>query len=151
MGTITIKDIKVGTTYCQPELVSPHNQMMRITGIKYNKNAGRPCTDMWGGTVWAEPFATIEAVGLLTGETGGFTVQTEDSDLSSWLTFCTPEERINAIYANRRETAVRAIKRCVPEMLKAVTELPKFAAQLDKDEDMKRVIEMLGRLAVITF
>jgi hypothetical protein len=39
----------------------------------------------------------------------------------------------------------------MPEMLKAVTELPKFAVQLDKDEDMKRVIEMLGRLAVITF
>lgn len=151
MGTITIKDIKVGTTYCQPELVSPHNQMMKITGIKYNKHAGRPCKDMWGGTVWAEPFATIEAVGLLTGEVGGFTVQTEDSDLSSWLTFCTPEERINAIYASRKDNAIRVIKRNLPEMIAAIQELPKFAKQLNGDEDMKKVIEMLGRLAVITF
>lgn len=151
MGTITIKDIKVGTTYCQPELVSPHNQMMTVVDIVYNEDGGKPVYDMWGGKVWEEPFATILAKGELTGEIKGYTVQSRNSDLSSWLTFCTPEERINTIYANRRESAVRAIKRCMPEMLKAVTELPKFAAQLDKDEDMKRVIEMLGRLAVITF
>lgn len=151
MGTITIKDIKVGTTFCQPELVSPHNQMMRVTGIKYNKNAGKPCKDMWGGTVWAEPFATIEAVGELTGEQKGYTVQTEDSDLSSWLTFCTPEQRIDLVYASRKANAINIIKRNLPEMIAAIQELPKFAKQLNGDEDMKKVIEMLGRLAVITF
>jgi hypothetical protein len=151
MAKITLQNICVGTTFCQPELVSPHNQMMRVTGIKYNKNAGKPCYDMWGGKVWEEPFATIEAVGELTGEQKGYTVQSEDSDLSSWLTFCTPEQRINSIYASRKDNTIRVIKRNLPEMIQAVTELPKFAKQLNDDEDMKKVIEMLGRLAVITF
>jgi len=149
---ITIKDIKKGTQFCEPSAKSPRNEIMTVVDIKYNPRAGEPVKDMWGGVVWSEPLATVYAVGEITKERRGYSVQSEDYNLADWLTFIdTPEERINAIYANRRETAVRAIKRCMPEMLKAVTELPKFAAQLDKDEDMKRVIEMLGRLAVITF
>lgn len=151
MGTITIKDIKVGTTFCQPELVSPHNQMMTVVDIEYNKDGGKPVYDMWGGKVWEEPFATILAKGALTGEISRYTVQSRNSDLSSWLTFCTPEQRIDLVYASRKADAINVIKRNLPEMIAAIQELPKFAKQLNGDEDMKKVIEMLGRLAVITF
>lgn len=149
---IMIQNISVGTKFCQPELVHPHNQMMTVTGIKYNKNAGRPVRDMWGGEVWAEPFATIEAVGNITGEKKGYTVQSADSDLSGWLTFIeNPEERINLIYQNRREEVIRVANRNLAEIVQKLQDIRNYPAQLDKDENMKNLIEYVAKAMLEVF
>jgi hypothetical protein len=149
---VTIKDIKIGTKFCEPELVHPHNQMMTVTGIKYNENAGRPVRDMWGGEVWAEPFATIEAVGSITGEKKGYTVQSADSDLSGWLTFIeTPEERINLIYQNRREEVIKLANRNLAEIVQKIQDIRNYPAQLDKDQSMKNLIEYVAKAMLEVF
>lgn len=149
---VTIKDIKIGTKFCEPELVHPHNQMMTITGIKYNENAGRPVRDMWGGEVWAEPFATIEAVGSITGEKKGYTVQSADSDLSDWLTFIeNPEERINLIYQNRREEVIKLANRNLSEIVQKLQDIRNYPAQLDKDQSMKNLIEYVAKAMLEVF
>ena len=149
---VTIKDIKVGTKFCEPELVHPHNQMMTVTGIKYNENAGRPVRDMWGGEVWAEPFATIEAVGSITGEKKGYTVQSADSDLSGWLTFIeTPEERIDLIYQNRREEVIKLANRNLSEIVQKLQDIRNYPAQLDKDDKMKHLIELVAKAMLEVF
>ena len=148
---VTIKDIKIGTTFCEPELVHPHNQMMTVTGIKYNENAGKPCLDMWGGEVWSEPFATIEAVGSITGVKKSYAVQSEDSDLSDWLTFCSPEERINLIYQNRREEVIRVANRNLSEIVQKLQDIRKYPSQLDKDQNMKNLIEHVTKAMLEVF
>lgn len=149
---VTIKDIKVGTKFCEPELVHPHNQMMTVTGIKYNENAGRPVRDMWGGEVWAEPFATIEAVGSITGEKKGYTVQSADSDLSGWLTFIeTPEERINLIYQNRREEVIKLANKNLAEIVQKIQDIRNYPAQLDNDQSMKNLIEYVSKAMLEVF
>lgn len=149
---VTIKDIKIGTKFCEPELVHPHNQMMTVTGIKYNENAGRPVRDMWGGEVWAEPFATIEAVGSITGENKGYTVQSAESDLSGWFTFIeTPEERINLIYQNRREEVIKLANRNLAEIVQKMQDIRNYPAQLDKDEKMKHLIELVAKAMLEVF
>ena len=149
---VTIKDIKIGTKFCEPELVHPHNQMMTVTGIKYNENAGKPCLDMWGAKVWEEPFATIEAVGSITGEKKGYTVQSADSDLSGWLTFIeTPEERINLIYQNRREEVIKLANRNLAEIVQKLQDIRNYPAQLDKDENMKNLIEYVAKAMLEVF
>lgn len=84
---ITIKDVCRGTLFFQKEYVAPHNALMEVVDIEYNKKAGQPIKDQWGGTVWEEPFATIKARNSITGEVSGYTVQSENSVLSDWLTF----------------------------------------------------------------
>ena len=149
---VTIKDIKIGTKFCEPELVHPHNQMMTVTGIKYNENAGRPVKDMWGGVVWAEPFATIEAVGSITGEKKGYTVQSADSDLSDWLTFIeNPEERINLIYQNRREEVIKLANRNLSEIFQKLKDIRNYPVQLDKDQSMKNLIEYVAKAMLEVF
>lgn len=149
---VTIKDIKIGTKFCEPELVHPHNQMMTVTGIKYNENAGRPVRDMWGGEVWAEPFATIEAVGSITGEKKGYTVQSAESDLSDWLTFIeNPEERINLIYQNRREEVIKLANRNLAEIVQKMQDIRNYPAQLDKDQSMKNLIEYVAKAMLEVF
>ena len=149
---VTIQNISIGTKFCQPELIHPHNQMMTVTGIKYNKNAGRPVRDMWGGEVWAEPFATIEAVGSITGEKKGYTVQSADSDLSDWLTFIeNPEERINLIYQNRREEVIRVANRNLAEIVQKLQDIRNYPVQLDKDQSMKNLIEHVAKAMLEVF
>lgn len=149
---VTIKDIQVGTKFCEPELVHPHNQMMTVTGIKYNENAGRPVRDMWGGEVWAEPFATIEAVGSITGEKKGYAVQSAESDLSDWLTFIeTPEERINLIYQNRREEVIKLANRNLADIVQKMQDIRNYPAQLDKDQSMKNLIEYVAKAMLEVF
>lgn len=149
---VTIQNISIGTKFCEPELVHPHNQMMTVTGIKYNENAGRPVRDMWGGEVWAEPFATIEAVGSITGEKKGYTVQSADSDLSDWLTFIeTPEERINLIYQNRREEVIKLANRNLAEIVQKMQDIRNYPAQLDKDQSMKNLIEYVAKAMLEVF
>lgn len=148
---ITIQNISVGTKFCQPELVHPHNQMMTVTGIKYNRNAGRPVRDMWGGEVWSEPFATIEAVGSITGEKKGYAVQSEDSDLSGWLTFCSPKERIERIYQNRREEVIRVANRNLAEIVQKLQDIRNYPSQLDKDQNMKNLIEHVAKAMLEVF
>lgn len=149
---VTIKDIKIGTKFCEPELVHPNNQMMTVTGIKYNENAGRPVKDMWGGVVWAEPFATIEAVGSITGEKKGYTVQSAESDLSDWLSFIeNPEERINLIYQNRREEVIKLANRNLAEIVQKMQDIRNYPAQLDKDDKMKHLIELVAKAMLEVF
>lgn len=149
---VTIQNISIGTKFCEPELAHPHNQMMTVTGIKYNENAGRPVRDMWGGEVWAEPFATIEAVGSITGEKKDYTVQSADSDLSGWLTFIeTPEERINLIYQNRREEVIKLANRNLAEIVQKLQDIRNYPAQLDKDENMKNLIEYVAKAMLEVF
>lgn len=141
---ITIKDIKKGTQFCEPSAKSPRNEIMTVVDIKYNPHAGRPVKDMWGGVVWAEPLATVYAVGAITKERRGYSVQSEDSNLADWLTFIdTPEDRINAIYADRRHWATVELERHLPDILKALQELSKYPAQLEKDKVMKKMVKSL--------
>ena len=149
--TMRLKDIKVGMTYCHPENVYPHNELMKVTGIKYNRNAGAPVKDMWGGTVWSEPFADVEAVGTITGEKSGFTVQSEDSDLDWMLWVDSPEERMNAIYADRREDIIELTHENLGEIVEKMQEIRKYPAQLDKDEKMKRLIELIAKAMIEVF
>ena len=131
---ITIQNISVGTKFCQPELVHPHNQMMTVTGIKYNRT-----------------FATIEAVGSITGEKKGYAVQSEDSDLSDWLTFCSPEERIERIYQNRREEVIRVAHRNLAEIVQKLQDIRNYPGQLNKDQNMKNLIEYVAKAMIEVF
>lgn len=141
---ITIKDIKKGTQFCEPSAKSPRNEIMTVVDIKYNPHAGRPVKDMWGGVVWAEPLATVYAVGAITKERRGYSVQSEDYNLADWLTFIdTPEDRINAIYADRRYWAMYRVKQHLPEIIKELQEVTKFPAQLEKDKVMKTMVKSL--------
>ena len=149
MEKITIKDIKVGMKFCQPELVHPHNQMMTIKSIKYNKNAGKPIKDMWGSVVWAEPLATIMAVGSITKKKKYYSVQSKNSNLSDWLTFTNkPSERINAIYQNRREELVRVAKENLKEVIKKLDELKKYPAPFRKDASMQKFANYIEKATI---
>ena len=148
---LKLKDIKVGMTYCHPDYVYPSNELMTVTGIEYNKNAGEPCRDMFGGVVWAEPLAEVEAVGTITGKKGGFTVQSEDSDLDWMLWVNSPEERIEAIYADRRKKIISTTNRCLSEVVKKMQEIHNYPAQLDKDDKMKLLIELVAKAMLEVF
>ena len=148
---LKLKDIKVGMTYCHPNHVYPHNELMTVTGIKYNKHAGRPCRDMWGGVVWSEPFASVEAVGTITGEKSGFAVQSENSDLDWMLWVNSPEERIEAIYADRRKNVISATNRCLSEVMKKMQEIYNYPVQLDKDEKMKHLMDLVAKAMLEVF
>ena len=149
--TLKLQDIKVGMTYCHPDHVYPHNELMTVTGIKYNKNAGRPVKDMWGGVVWSEPFAEVEAVGTITGEKSGFTVQSEDSKLDWMLWVNSPEERMQAIYADRREEVIETANENLAEILEEMKELRNYPAYLDKDEKMKRLMNLIAQAMLEVF
>jgi hypothetical protein len=84
---MTIKDIHIGTRFCQPEYLPPFNETMAIVDIEYNPNAGKPIKDMFGAVVWEEPFATIKAKGEITSRIEKYSVQTDKSKLDDWLTF----------------------------------------------------------------
>ena len=148
---LKLQDIKVGMTYCHPDHVYPHNELMTVTGIKYNENAGRPVKDMWGGVVWAEPFAEVEAVGTITGEKSGFTVQSKDSKLDWMLWVNSPEERIEAIYADRRKRVIETANRCLGEVVKKMQEIHNYPAQLDKDEKMKHLMDLVAKAMLEVF
>ena len=146
MKKVTIKNISIGSKFCQPDLVTPHNQMMTVVDIEYHEDAGEPCRDMWGGVVWEKPFATIYAVGSLTGERKGYTVQSEDSDLSSWLTFIeNPQERIDLIYQNRRKEVISLAHRNLAEIVQKLQVINGYPAQLNKDQKMKNHIEYVAK------
>ena len=152
MEKVTIKNISIGSKFCQPELATPHNQMMTVVDIEYNKDAGEPCRDMWGAVVWEKPFATIYAVGSLTGERKGYTVQSADSDLSSWLTFIeNPQERMEAIYNNLREDVIRVANRNLSEIVQKLQAIKGYPAQLNKDEKMKNLIEYVAKAMLEVF
>ena len=141
---ITIKDIKKGTQFCEPSAKSPRNEIMTVVDIKYNPRVGEPVKDMWGGAVWSEPLATVYAVGEITKERRGYSVQSEDYNLADWLTFIdTPEDRINAIYADRRYWATIELKRHFPEILKALQELANYPAQFQKDKKMNKLAKTI--------
>lgn len=150
---VTIKDIKRGMLICNPECVYPHNEVKEIIDIKYNPRAGEPVKDMWGGTVWAEPFAEIITVGKITGERTGYSVQTEDSDLSDWITFIkNPEERIEKIYQDRRYWAMYHAKRVLEDQqyfMRWFDDIKKYPAQLDADKEMKELVSLVDRMAKI--
>ena len=148
---LKLQDIKVGMTYCHPDNVYPHNELMTVTGIKYNENAGRPVKDMWGGVVWAEPFAEVEAVGTITGEKSGFTVQSKDSKLDWMLWVNSPEERMQAIYADRREEVIKTAKENLGEIVGAMRELRNYPAYFDKDEKMKHLVELVAKAMLEVF
>lgn len=82
---ITISDIKIGTIYNFPANCGEHREPCRVTKITRNANAGRPCYDMWGGMVWAEPAYSVEGIGLQTGRQRGFTVQSDTQDLTGFI------------------------------------------------------------------
>jgi len=148
---LRLKDIKVGMTYCHPDHVYPHNELMTVTGIKYNENAGRPVKDMWGGVVWSEPFAEVEAVGTITGEKSGFTVQSEDSELDWMLWVNSPEERMQAIYDDRREEVIETANENLSEIVDVMKELRNYPAYLDKDEKMKHLMDLVARAMIEVF
>ena len=148
---LKLKDIKVGMTYCHPDYVYPSNELMTVTDIKYNENAGEPCRDMWGGVVWEEPLAEVEAVGSITGKKSGFCVQSENSDLDWMLWVNSPEERIEAIYADRRKEIIRTTNRCLSEVVKKMQEIHNYPAQLDKDDKMKHLIELIAKAMLEVF
>ena len=148
---LKLQDIKVGMTYCHPDHVYPHNELMTVTGIKYNKNAGAPCRDMWGGVVWSEPLAEVEAVGTITGEKGGFCVQTKDSELDWMLWVNSPEERMQAIYADRRKEVIDTANENLGEILEAMKELRNYPAYLDKDEKMKHLMDLVAKAMIEVF
>jgi hypothetical protein len=148
---LRLKDIKVGMTYCHPDYVYPHNELMTVTGIKYNENAGRPIKDMWGGEVWAEPFAEVDAIGTITGEKGGFSVQSEDSDLDWMLWVNSPEERMQAIYADRRKEVIDTAKENLGKIVEAMRELRNYPAYLDKDEKMKHLTDLVAKAMLEVF
>ena len=152
MEKITIKNVKVGTKFCQPELVSPHNEMMTVIDIKVNPDAGEPCKDMWGGTVWNKPKYTIVAIGSITHTEHTFCVQSDDSELQDWLTFIElPEERLNAIYKCRREDVLRIASKNLGEIVKVMQEVTKYPAQLNKDEKMKNLKEYVAKAMLEVF
>lgn len=91
--SITIKDVCRGTLFYE----APHGDLMEVVGIEYNENAGQPIKDQWGGTVWEEPFAALKAKNTVTGKVSGYTVQTQDSELSGWLTFVKDKEEYEAL------------------------------------------------------
>lgn len=148
---LKLQDIKVGMTYCHPDHVYPHNELMTVTGIKYNENAGRPVKDMWGGVVWSEPFAEVEAVGTITGEKSGFTVQSKDSELDWMLWVNSPEERMQAIYADRRQDVINTVNENLAEILEEMKELRNYPAYLDKDEKMKHLMDLVAKAMIEVF
>ena len=148
---LRLKDIKVGMTYCFPENVYPHNELMTVTAIKYNENAGAPCYDMSGGVVWSEPLAEVEAVGTITGEKSGFCVQSKDSELDWMLWVNSPEERMQAIYADRRKEVIDTAKENLGEIVKAMRELRNYPAYLDKDEKMKHLMNLIAQAMLEVF
>ena len=149
---ITIKDIKRGMLICEPGCVYPHNEVQEIIDIKYNPRAGEPVKDMWGGTVWSEPFAEIITVGKITGERTGYSVQSEDSDLSSWINFInSPEERIEKIYKDRRYWAKHHLQRVFQDrdLQRYIEDVKKYPAQLGEDKEMKELIKLVDNITKI--
>lgn len=150
---ITIKDVKIGMLICDPAYVSPDNEIQEIIDIEYNPKAGEPVKDMFGGVVWSEPFATIKTVGKTTGKRRGYTVQSVDSELQDWITFIkNPEDRINAIYADRRKMTIYQAKRIFEsrDFTRWYEEIKKFPLQYRKDKEMKRLVELLTELEALT-
>ena len=84
---ITINNVHVGTRFREPELAYPHNQIMIVIGFERNKDAGEPIRDEFGGVCWKKPLGSIVAKGEVTGEVKKYSVQSENSNLSRWLTF----------------------------------------------------------------
>lgn len=148
---LKLQDIKVGMTYCHPDHVYPHNELMTVTGIKYNKNAGAPCRDMWGGVVWSEPLAEVEAVGTITGKKGGFCVQSENSELDWMLWVNSPEERMQAIYADRRKDVIDTVNENLGEILEKMKELRNYPAYLDNDKQMKHLMDLVAMAMIEVF
>lgn len=151
LKVLKLKDIKEGMTFCYPHSSYPHNELMTVTGIKYNENAGEPVKDMWGGVVGEEPFASVEAVGSITGEKSSFCVYSEDIDSIWRLWVNSPEERIEAIYADRRKRVIETTNRCLGEVVKEMQEIHNYPAQLDKDDKMKLLIELVAKAMIEVF
>jgi hypothetical protein len=149
---ITIKDVKIGMLICDPAYVSPDNEIQEIIDIEYNPKAGEPVKDMFGGVVWSEPFATIKTVGKTTGKRRGYTVQSADSELQDWITFIkNPEDRMNAIYADRRDMAIHFTKVAFEDedLARYIKEVKKCPAQLKSDKAMSEVVELIDKLKKI--
>lgn len=91
--TITIKDVCRGALFFE----APHGDLMEVVDIEYNENAGQPIKDQWGGTVWEEPFAVLKAKNTVTGKVSGYMVQSQNSDLSRWLTFVKDKEEYEVL------------------------------------------------------
>lgn len=111
---ITIKDVCRGTLFFQKEYVAPHNALMEVVDIVYNKDAGKPIKDQWGGTVWEEPFASIKVRNSITGEISGYTVQSENSVLSDWLTFVKDREEYDRLVKPVGVTCTITVNLTVP-------------------------------------
>lgn len=149
---ITIKDVKIGMLICDPAYVSPDNEIQEIIDIEYNPKAGEPVKDMFGGVVWSEPFATIKTVGKTTGKRRGYSVQSADSELQDWITFIKkPEDRMNAIYADRRDMAIHFTKVAFEDedLARYIKEVKKCPAQLKNDKAMSEVVELIDKLGKI--
>lgn len=91
--SITIKDVCRGTLFFE----APRGDLMEVVDIEYNKKAGQPVKDQWGGVVWEEPFASIKARNTITGKVSGYAVQSQDSKLNDWLTFVKDKEEYKAL------------------------------------------------------
>ena len=149
---ITIKDIKRGMLLCEPGCVYPKNEVQEVVDIKYNPRAGAPVKDMWGGVVWSEPFAEIIAVGKITGERRGYSVQSQDSELQDWIHFIDNEQgRINAIYADRRQWLMYHAKSMLEkaDLLRYYEDMVKLPSQYNKDKEVKELISLLNRMSEI--
>lgn len=107
---ITIKDICRGTLFFD----APRGDLMEVVDIEYNKKAGQPIKDQWGGVVWEEPFASIKARNTVTGKTSGYTVQSQDSKLNDWLTFVKDKEEYKALTKSVAVTCTITINLSVP-------------------------------------
>ena len=82
---MTIKDIKVGMLYFRPNYVAPYNELRKVVAIKENPNAGRAVKEVYGGSVWNEPYGEIVAIGLDTNEITNFAVQSITEELDDYL------------------------------------------------------------------
>lgn len=126
---ITIKDVCRGTLFFTKGYVSPYNALMEVVDIEYNKNAGKSVKDMWGGTVWEEPFASIKARNTITDEISGYSVQTENSVLSDWLTFVKDREEYERLVKSVDITCNITINLILPSY--------------STDEDIRREVKLV--------
>lgn len=128
---ITIKDVCRGTLFFIKDYVYPYNALMEVVDIEYNKNAGEPVKDVWGGTVWEQPFASIKARNTITNEISGYSVQTENSVLSDWLTFVKDREEYERLVKSVNVTCNITINLTVSA----------YSTNEDIRREVKRVLE----------
>jgi hypothetical protein len=62
-----------------------------------------------------------------------------------------PEERMQAIYADRRKEVIDTAKENLGEIVEAMRELRNYPAYLDKDEKMKHLMDLVAKAMIEVF